>query len=1003
MGAATVAVLGPLAVAVGGRDVVVAGFRRRALLARLAFARGEAVAADRLADDLWEDHVGHRSLPTLRSYVAKLRYVLPGGGATLTSGPGGYALALGPDGLDAARFEQSLRNTSGSVDDVERALLGALAEWRGRAYEEFAHLSWARHEAVRLDELRLVAQERLFDAQLALGRHAELVPSLDALASNHPLRERLQVQLVTALYRSGRQAEALAAQRRATASLVEGLGLDPGRELAELEGRILRQDPALAADGDRPAMRPAHGHVAALPRTLQRRRGDPQFVGRAGELARLDAALDAVAADGARLVLVRGEPGIGKSRLASEFAAGALARGADVLSGRCDQGFGVPYQPFVVALRELAARAPLHTLAARLGHDASTLTALAPELADHLPAPRLGPAADSAVRRLRLFEAVAGWLRATGAAAPTIVVLEDLQWATTSTMMLTRHVVRGLADRPVLVLATTRSTAPDTSVLVADLVADLHRDRRIDVLDLAGLDADAMGALIAAERGLATGPDGTLDRLRAATAGNPFLLTGLARYGALDGREVPPPIRDVLQARIKRLPAAVRDAVRVGAVAGVEFDVGAVAAALDRDVDETITALDGAVAAGLLHDIDARGCYAFVHGIVQVAVADDHGPTRRAAIHAAMARALEGRGGRAAEIAYHWRRAGPDHAPAAAEWSVRVGRQALAQLAYDDASHHLETALALGRGGDAAWRSSALLDLATARSGTGDAAAGREALLEAASLARATGDAVTLARAALESSVGGRGVSGWIADADRADLLAEARATLPAGQRTLHIRVTGELALATYRAEERARRQRLGEEAVALARAEGSPEALVAALPAGRIAYWHPRRAARGGRTRRRRCGRQRRSATCGASSPASTGSPPTPTSSATGRDSTTRSAAAGRWPRTAAASCPAGAPGSGTRWSPRPPGASTTPRPMRARRWPPGTAIRRPTPCWPTAPSCAWSGCSRAGRSRWPTSPNGPRRRCPTTPPRAPPGPSCWRRRAGSRTPRRW
>ena len=524
------------------------------------------MASGRLADDLWEDDLRRRSVPTLRTYVAKLRHLLPGGDAILASGSGGYRLAIGEGALDAARFERAVQAATGSPGDVERVLLPALAEWRGGAYEEFAHLGWARHEALRLEELRLAAQERVFEAQLALGRHAEIVPALGALASAHPLREGLQIQLVTALYRSGRQAEALAVQRRATAALVDDLGLDPSAELAGLERRILHHDPTLAGPPVGPAPVRAHPFAARLPSPLQRRRPDPTFVGRSGELARLDAALAAAGTDGARLVVVRGEPGIGKTRLAAELGDRVLRRGATVLYGRCDEGVGLPYQPFVAALRELASRAPRDMLAAWLGDDAGALAALVPDLAGHLPGrAAAGEVADPAWQRLRLFDAVAGWLRAVAAIGPTVVVLEDVHWATSSTVMLTRHAVRALADRPVLVLATARSTAPDASALVAGLVADLHRDGRADVIDLEGLDDEALGALVAAEQGTPP-PLALVSRLRAATAGNPFLLTRLARYGALDGGVVPASLRDVVLARIERLSAPVRDAVRVGAV-----------------------------------------------------------------------------------------------------------------------------------------------------------------------------------------------------------------------------------------------------------------------------------------------------------------------------------------------------------------------------------------------------------------------------------------------------
>ena len=149
-----------------------------------------------------------RSIPTLRTYVAKLRQLIPDGAAILTSGPAGYALAVEPTSVDAYRFEQLVHSTRDA--DSDRLLADALAMWRGNALEEFAHQDWARPLAARLDEMRLFAYERLFDTRLASGRHAAVVDMLTALVQVHPLRVRFHVQLVTALYRSGRQAEALA-------------------------------------------------------------------------------------------------------------------------------------------------------------------------------------------------------------------------------------------------------------------------------------------------------------------------------------------------------------------------------------------------------------------------------------------------------------------------------------------------------------------------------------------------------------------------------------------------------------------------------------------------------------------------------------------------------------------------------------------------------------------------------------------------------------------------
>ncbi|HUH15936.1 MAG TPA: BTAD domain-containing putative transcriptional regulator [Gaiellaceae bacterium] len=240
--------LGPLEVEDGGRVLPLRGPRQRALLARLLVSPNEVVPDERLLDELWGDEPPTSGRAALRVRVSQLRKVL--GPAIVTRAPG-YLLAVDPERIDARRFERLVAEGQSALE-TEPALAAerlreALSLWRGQALADLAAEPFARAEAGRLDELRLAALTARIEADLALGRHAELVPELEALVRGHPLQERLRRQQMLALYRCGRQADALAAYREGRARLVDELGIEPGEELRELEAAILRQDPGLNA------------------------------------------------------------------------------------------------------------------------------------------------------------------------------------------------------------------------------------------------------------------------------------------------------------------------------------------------------------------------------------------------------------------------------------------------------------------------------------------------------------------------------------------------------------------------------------------------------------------------------------------------------------------------------------------------------------------------------------------------------------------------------------
>lgn len=237
-------ILGPIEVVEQGRSLALGGARQRALLALLLTRANEVVSTDRLIDELWRERAPKTAANALQYHVSRLRKLLAPSHAIVTKEPG-YLICVGPEELDLLRFERLVEEGQLSQPDVAAKLLReALALWRGPALADVARESFAQPEILRLEELRLVALERRIDADLALGR-ADLVAELEALVREHRFRERPRAQLMLALYRSGRQAEALDVYRQTRLLLVEELGIEPSPALQELEQAILKQDPEL--------------------------------------------------------------------------------------------------------------------------------------------------------------------------------------------------------------------------------------------------------------------------------------------------------------------------------------------------------------------------------------------------------------------------------------------------------------------------------------------------------------------------------------------------------------------------------------------------------------------------------------------------------------------------------------------------------------------------------------------------------------------------------------
>ncbi|HKR99259.1 MAG TPA: AfsR/SARP family transcriptional regulator, partial [Candidatus Dormibacteraeota bacterium] len=311
-----VRLLGHLEVEVSGERVRFEGVKQRRLFAVLALRAPDAVSADALVEALWGEQPPAGAVQALQKQISRLRQRLGTSGSMVRHQPPGYALDIDPLAIDSRRFEDLLRRARVALarDDPERAaadLQTALALWRGEPLADYRFDEFAQHEIARLQELGLEAIEERLAADLASGGAEDLVGELQALVAQHPLRERLRGQLMVALYRAGRQAEALETMRTGRQLLVDELGIEPGPELRRLERMILAHDSALAAD------RSGAGLVGRLPAPANETIGREREVAEIGELL--------VRAD-VRLVTLLGAGGVGKTRLALEAARATSAR-----------------------------------------------------------------------------------------------------------------------------------------------------------------------------------------------------------------------------------------------------------------------------------------------------------------------------------------------------------------------------------------------------------------------------------------------------------------------------------------------------------------------------------------------------------------------------------------------------------------------------------------------------------------------------------------------------
>jgi DNA-binding SARP family transcriptional activator len=856
----TIRLCGPVGVDHDGRSLgsALPGRQGRLLFAYLVLNRDRDCGRAELIDLLWPVRPPAAAETALSALLSKLRRAL------------GEGVLAGRSELRFAPSEQVDVDLEGSAAAATRAEAAIDAEdWEQAAAHAREVLAvdlqtflpdcdgpWVNELRRELETIRLRALEALGEACLRRGGRelGTAEQAARAAIAAAPFRESAHRLLMEIHEAAGNPAEALRAYEELRILLRDELGTAPGQAALIVHERVLRGDmPAevtVAGDGI-----PVTGWPAPLAAALERH----ALVGRTRELDQLDEWWgDAVT--GARgLVLLAGDAGIGKTRLAAELGRRAHDDGALVLYGRFDEEALAPYQPVVEMVRGWSSGASLEPLRERLGIRAAELGILFGEFG---PPPRdegePGPHGhDADARRLRFFDAVAALLGEAGASAPLVLVFDDLHWADRPTLQLVKHLVRAPQPRRALIVGTYRDAELEAGDPLHELIGDIRREGMLKRVELGGLAEREVAELVVA-LGVPTAEPAFVRALHGETDGNPFFIEEVVRHlregdhdlqsdVSLTDAGVPDGVREVTARRLRRLTAESRQALQVAAVIGREFDYDVLEAVAPLHDDALISALEEGVEARVLREAGPVGRYAFSHALVRATLYDGLSQLRRARLHGRVGEAIaQLRGGdldpHLPQLAHHFAQAAPVEQPERAiDFALAAARRADRLLAWEEAAQHYRAALRareLAGAPDDRIRAELLLALGASEDRAGMEEEARATFGTAAATARGLHDMPLLGRAAL-GFAGQWSILGRV-DEGRVALLEEALAGLGEDDSPLRARLLARLALELYYYGEPDRRLAVSEEAVELARRLDDPRTLATCLDARHYALWRP-------------------------------------------------------------------------------------------------------------------------------------------------------------------
>jgi hypothetical protein len=596
-----------------------------------------------------------------------------------------------------------------------------------------------------------------------------------------------------------------------------------------------------------------------FPAALASEAREGPFVGRQHIIERLALRYELVSDGSAHFVLLCGEPGVGKTRIVSEFAQHVYADDAIVLYGRSNAESIVPYQPFITAIQQYLAHRHDDVLAEQLDVELHELGRFIPGLRRTAATLADPVAVEPEARRYRLFEAFTRLLAFVADEHPVVLVLDDLHWADASTALLLRHVAQQLQDVRLLVLGTLRDFESCQSDDLVQLLARMRAQRSFERISVNGLDTAETAALVAAHNTEET-TAGFIGRLRHATAGNPLFIretlkslaemdrpdgNGVATEQALRLVGVPDGAKEMIAQRILRLSDTTQRVLTHSSVIGTEFSLGVLETLMRQPADAIITALEEACEAGLVRESEEIDHFVFTHALVRDALCEQQSTSRRVRLHRRIGQALEAQTARPApvnpaQLAHHFFVSRDlDAGRKALQYAVQAGDAAARALAHEDALEHYRRALLaldMHAPADDRQRCELLLALGGVEVRQGKPAA-RRTFEDAAVLARRQGEPEQLGRAAL--GLAGRYSPAGVIDRPAIALLEEALAQLADDDSALRAQLTCRLADALQFAPDRARSAELSRSALVMARHVGDTHTLVMALESRHTALLH--------------------------------------------------------------------------------------------------------------------------------------------------------------------
>jgi len=711
-------ILGDVGVTVDDDWRAISAGRQRAALCVLALSSNRAVSPSTLVEAIWGEAVPQHPDAALHIVVSRLRTSLGAAASRLVSLPAGYRLDVATEELDFTLAQTRFLRGRALLRDHEpdraaEVLKTALACWTAEPLKDVSTFPFHEEAQRQIGELRASIHEIRNDALLAAGRHVEVLTTIRDALADEPWSERLRAQQLLALYRSGRHVDALREYDAFRRALINDLGVEPSHELRELHRQVLDHDAGLGIE--------RAGVTSALPAWTSL---SLPFVGRSDEEELIFERIREVGAGGRHMVLIEGEPGIGKTRLALEIGR-RIRDDAILISATCNDAT----RPAIVAIADALAQASSQLtddeLRVCIGRWPADVAAVVPGLRDRLP--ELWPRAegdekvrDEKMRAEHLRGSVASWIVALSQRAPVVLLLDDLHRAGPGLLRLLGRLLATDEQQRVLVLATARSGFPDRSSKLTQLASQLEQRDLIDRIRLEGLDSRSLERLLA-QLGIAD-PGEKSERLHQSTGGHPFFVGEMLRADGWDAEvaEAPGPVRAFVRRRVHALGIADEETLTAASGFMIGFDIPLLAEVAGLSDATALAHVDRALDAGLVRQVGAQ-TFTFVHELTRRALSDALDEPRAGELHRRIALALEKRGAPTGLLATHWRHASGLEAPAKTlRYALATASDAQRLLDPDAAALWLEIAQEAAE--DPEVRAGVLLQLAEAQNQSGNRA-----------------------------------------------------------------------------------------------------------------------------------------------------------------------------------------------------------------------------------------------------------------------------------------